>query len=153
MLTEELIYTFIKDTVDIVPDTEDSVFLGEIFIPDIPALFGKILLHVTSYYDDLLAILPLTFTERLALQLQRCCTYDEYRSIFNLSIKEHQFSQHAAYRTLLITTNADRLLFISNPDRDESYPSFVDFMQEWSKVHHPLLYALVYEIHDKRTII
>lgn len=152
MLSEKDIERFIYNTVDIVPYGEDSVFLGVFSIWDNPACMQAILEHVTNYYDTLLRSLPLTITLRLQLQMQRCFTYGEYTKLFSRSIPENQFHQYPIFRTLLIGSNAQRLLFIRNHQYyDESYEGFVECLRQWSKFHNPFLHSYLYEIHDKRT--
>jgi len=148
MIQEQDIENLIYNTVDIVPEGEDSVFLGDFLLLDSPACVGAILEYVTRYYDTLLQ-LPLNVVERLQLQTQRCFTFEEYQCLFTLSITEHRFMHYAIFKTLLITTNAERLLFIRNHNHDgSSYEGFVAFLQSWSKIHNPFLHSLLYEIYS-----
>ena len=134
---EKLIY----DTVDIVPQGNDSVFLGLFSIVDNPACLDAITTYVARYYDTLLQTLPLTTSQRITMQMQRCCTYEEYKLLF---VPTQNFNRFP-FKTFLITSNSERLLFIRN--RDSSYEAFVALLENWTKIHHPFLHAFIYEVH------
>ncbi len=146
MLTRDEIEHLIYDTVDIVPQGEDSVFLGVFSLVDNPATLDLLLVKMTTYYDRLLEILPLSVSERIKLQMQRCFSYEEYKALFT-SVQEKDLNR-AICKTLLITTKTELQLFINNPSRDDSYKAFVALLERWSKVHNPLMHSLLYGIHD-----
>lgn len=147
MLTRNEIEHLIYSTVDIVPQGEDSVFLGVFSLVDNVETLNLILARITAYYDTLLANLPLSISQTIQLQLQRPFTYEEYKSLFTVTQEKH-FAHHAIFRTLLITTRGEQLLFTNNPSRDDSYKSYVALLQSWSKVHHPLIHSLLYGFHN-----
>lgn len=147
MLTTDDITHFIASTVDIVPESEDSVFLGVFSIPDSPATLHAIMGYVTRYYDVLLEHLALTPLQRITFQMQRCFTYNEYKTLFNMSVKQTDYHKHPIFRTLLITNADDRLLFIRKCG-DDDYAAYVAFLEAWSKVHNQNLNSHLYGIHD-----
>jgi len=147
MLSKNEIEYLIYNTVDIVPQSTDSVFLGFFSLVDNRETLNRVLSKVTAYYDNLLSTLPLSLSDRLALQVQRPFTFEEYKALFTTSQERH-FAQHPIFRTLLITTQAEQLLFTNNPNRDGSYKSYVATLQSWSKVHNPLINSLIYGIHN-----
>ncbi len=147
MLTRNELEYLIYNTVDIVPQSADSVFLGVFSLVDNVETLNRVLSKITTYYDNLLSTLPLSLSERLALQVQRPFTFEEYKALFSVSQERH-FANHAIFRTLLITTRAEQLLFINNPNRDDSFQSYKKLLQNWSKIHHPLINSLIYGIHD-----
>lgn len=146
MLNRKEIEDLIYSTVDIVPHGEDSVFLGLFRLVDNPETLDLLLVRVTAYYDRLIEILPLSVSDRLSLQMQRCFRYEEYRGLFK-PVQDKDFRK-PIFRTLLLTSKAELSLFTNNPTRDESYKSFVALLDSWSKVHNPFLHSLIYDIHN-----
>jgi|GEM_PF-1714741 len=148
MLTRKEIEHLIYSTVDIVPQGTDSVFLGLFSLVDNVETLNRVLSKVTAYYDNLLSTLPLSLSERLALQVQRPFTFEEYKALFTVNQERH-FANHPIFRTLLITTQAERLLFTRNPNRrDGSYKSYMATLQKWSEVHNKTINTLIHGIHN-----
>ena len=147
MLTRKEIEHLIYNTVDIVPQSTDSVFLGLFSLVDNVETLNRVLSKVTAYYDNLLSTLPLSLSERLALQVQRPFTLEEYKALFAITQERH-FANHAIFRTLLITTRAEQLLFTNNPNRDGSYKSYVALLQKWSEVHNKTINSLIHGFYD-----
>ncbi len=146
MLTGNEIEYLIYNTVDIVPLGEDSVFLGVFSLVDNEEILNVLLTKVTSYYDKLIATLPLSTPQLIALQMQRCFTWHEYKALHTASEKD--FKRYVIFKTLLITTQAERLLFITNPNCDDSYQSFLVLLENWSEIHNPFIHSLIYGFHN-----
>lgn len=121
------------------PCDNEGVIFGFITISDNPHLVGLVMDYTVRFYDALLAKLPLSAVNRIALQVQRCFTWQEYTMLFDT--RERDFSKQI-FRTLLITNHTDRLLFTTN--RDTSHASFLNLLKNWSEVHNPVLYEFIY---------
>lgn len=145
MLSKELLEKRLTDIIDIVPNDTNSVFFGYITLTDNPQLLDALTSYVTTYYDNLLRTLSLTPAQRIALQLQRCFTYSEYTALFR---PINQLRLPAICNVLLITTEQERLLFINNPKRDDSFASYVEFLTSWTKINNPLFHSYLHDVHD-----
>ena len=131
---EKLIY----HTIDLAPPCDNSVVLGFLSVIDNPLLVQAVMQHVTKYYDLLLQTLPLDMADRIALQMQRCFTEEEYYLLFT---RGTDFTK-PIFKTLLITNRTEQLLFTCN--RDRSYEAFATLLKSWSKVHNSVLYTFLY---------
>lgn len=142
--TEQLLQIFL-DAAVIVPNTDDSVFLGTMQIQDCEIGFDAIMSAHCSYIDNLLAKAPLSDYEIISLLLVRGFLYAEFLSLWDKSIQPVHFRKHKVFSVLMITNNEERKLFTHlTPNRDE----YNKILSRLLKIHNPYLQNFLYENQD-----
>ena len=144
MISEQHLENLFYEATDLIQeDNENTVFLGTCQVLDSEVGLSATLTFYTSYWDKFLKNVPLSPLQRLRISLLRCFTFEEYTCIFNLTIKESDFPDYPIFRTLLISSHRERLLFIRS--HDNSHAAYLTLLESFSKIHNPFLYSFLYE--------
>lgn len=149
MIQEQDLEKIFYNAIVIPPKDDSSVFLGSLSPTDAPDGLAAVMKNYTSYIDGLLQSLPLSEVQRIELTMLRSFTYDEYICLFSVT-KEREFVHYPVFRVLLITTDRERKLFISN-SRDESFEAYVALLESWTKINNPFLHTFIYEARANST--
>lgn len=134
MTQEKLLHIFLEGAV-IEPDTDDSILLGQLLPQDAPAGVDAIMNYYTAHIDGILQQLPKDNLQRVELVIRRGFTFSEYQALFDVAIKEKQFSSHAIFRALWITTEQERRRLTFTLSKD----SYDDYMAVLTKALSPFI--------------
>lgn len=144
MISEQHLEALFYEATGLIPEEGgETVYLGTCQILDSDAGLAAVLTFYTRYWDRFLKTVPLTTLQRIRITLLRCFTFEEYTCLFNLTIKESDFHDYPIFRTLLISSHKERLLFIRS--HDNSHAAFLTLLESFSKIHSSLIHTFIYE--------
>ncbi len=143
--TEQILQMFFNAAV-IVPNSDDSVFLGTMQMQDCDVAFDAVTAAHCNFIDTLLATAPLSDYDYMSLLLLRGFQFTEYLLLHDKSITPLHFKRHKIFSVLLICTSEDRKLFTHlTPTRD----AYNKLLSSFFKVHNPYLYGFLYETQNE----
>jgi len=150
MIDEDTLLIIWQNAVDIIPDGDDSVFLGVIEkITDAPAGVNEVFNYWTGLCDTAMQQAGVGDMQRLELLTMRGFTFHEYATLFDISIKEADYTRYPIYQTLLITTAKERAGVIYQLSKDR-YEDYLKILGRALRLFNPLLYHFLYETYTTR---
>jgi len=137
-----------QDAVSIIPDGEESVFLGVFEKPtDAPAGVHAVMCYWTGIVDTFLQRASMSSIQRLSLLTIRGFTFDEYKVLFDMSIKN--YTRYPIYQSLLITTAQERASVIYQ--LTDSYDGYLTLLDRTLALYNPFLHTFLYGTDTPRT--
>jgi hypothetical protein len=143
---EQILLQIFQDAVSIIPDGEDSVFLGTLELTAAPAGVNAVMDYWTKIVDNALLQTGIGDTQKLELLTMRGFTIDEYATLFDIGIKPQDFTRYPIYQSLLITTQKERAGVIYQLNRD-SYADYLTLLHRTFRLFNPFMNAFLYEAH------
>lgn len=157
MIDEKTLLIIWQNAVDIIPPSpngadDDSVFLGVIEnITDAPAGVDAVLAYWTELIDTALQQDGISYTQKLELLTLRGFTFDEYRTLFDIGVRENDYSRYPIYQSLLITTAKERAGVIYQLTKYDYENGYLKLLSRTLRLFNPLLYNFLYEAYNTRT--
>jgi hypothetical protein len=144
MIDEQTLIEIFQNAVDIIPDGDDSVFLGTLVMTAAPAGVDAIMEYWTGLIDTALLQTGIGDTQKLELITMRGFTSNEYNNLFDIGIKEQDFARYPIYQSLLISTHKERagVIYQLRKDSNEDYQTL---LSRSLKMFNPFLYTFLYE--------
>jgi hypothetical protein len=144
MINEATLLQIFQDTVSIIPDGENSVFLGTVKIIDAPSGVNAIMAYWTKSIDKALLQSGINNIQKLELLTIRGFTFEEYATLFDIGIKQDTYPRYPIYQALLITTQKERAGFIYQLNKD-SHEDYMTLLARTLRLFNPFLHSFLYE--------
>lgn len=156
MINEQTLLSIWENAINLIVPSLDGqedtgVFFGVIEnITDAPEGVNAVMYYWTGLINDALLQDGINDTQKLELLTLRAFTFEEYNTLFDISVKEADYLRYPIYQSLLITTAKERAGVIYQLSRD-SYEDYLEILSRTLRLLNPLLYRFLYETYNTRT--
>lgn len=125
MAKEALLQNFLSGAGLLATNDTEGVHFGETLPRFVPAGLEKVMQAHTSEIDQLREKMVKGSLTEIELFLTRGFTFAEYQTLFDLGVKEKDFTQYPAFRSLWIATEAQRRKYIYHIQKE----NFNDYLR------------------------